>query len=69
MLPLQICRCKCAHPTGVLNQLIGTRTPQHPSRSSCTLQATAKAEPEALQRRRAAGFLKAYEPFDWTAQL
>jgi hypothetical protein len=32
-------------------------------------QATAKAEPEALQRRRAADFLKAYEPFDWTAQL
>lgn len=45
---------------------------QHASKSHsqpCTLQATAKAEPEALQRRRAAEFLKAYEPFDWTAQL
>ncbi len=35
----------------------------------CNVQATAKAEPEALQRKRAADFLKAYEPFDWTAQL
>ncbi len=32
-------------------------------------QATAKAEPEGLQQKRAADFMKAYEPFDWTAQL
>lgn len=32
-------------------------------------KATQKAEPEAIQRRAAAAFLKAYEPFDWTAQL
>lgn len=32
-------------------------------------KASQQAEPEAVQRRAAAAFLKGYEPYDWTAQL
>ena len=69
MLPLRVVESRDALPTKILEQRVSVRTQHNPSLSSGTPQATAKAEPEALQRRRAAEFLKAYEPFDWTAQL